>query len=76
MSERLIRIIDSRYNLKFTVPDGGCITIDGVPYKLEYVDETHFYTQGQHCHIWDFGANFIDRGRDVRPYDPAKAVSV
>lgn len=73
MSEKIIRIIDGRYNPKFTVPDGGFITVDGKPYRLEYIDETHFLTEGCYFHICDFGERVIDRGRDVRPYNPQEA---
>ena len=72
---KLIRIIDGRYNPKFTVPDGGFITVDGRPFRLEYIDETHFRTEGCYFHICQFGGRVIDRGRDVRPYDPAQGAN-
>ena len=64
---RIIRIIDGGYNLQFTVEDGGCITLDGKEYQLEYLDETHFRAKGGRCwHICEFGQRVIDQGREVR----------
>jgi hypothetical protein len=64
---REIRIIDGHYHEKFRVPDGGYITVDGKPYQLHYLDETHFYVKGSGCwHICQFGERVIDMGQDVR----------
>ncbi|MDR2668395.1 MAG: hypothetical protein LBC14_00405 [Desulfovibrio sp.] len=63
---REIRIIDGSYNEKFCVPDGGYITVDGTPYQLHYVDETHFSINGTYWNICQFGERVVDRGRDVR----------
>lgn len=67
---KMIRIIDGQYNEKFCVADGGFITVDGKPYQLRYLDETHFETCGRCWHICQFGEQVIDRGRDVQPHTP------
>ena len=66
METKMIRIIDGHYNLQFTVQDGGYISVDGKPYQLRYLDETHFDISGRCWHICQFGENVIDRGQDVR----------
>lgn len=66
---RIIRIIDGHYNLQFTVEDGGWITVDGKPYQLHYMDETHFRTNRQCFHICQFGERVIDRGCIVAKID-------
>ena len=67
---RTIRIIDGRYNLQFTVEDGGWITVNGKPYQLEYLDETHFRAVGGRClHICEFGERVIDQGDIVAKMD-------
>ena len=64
---RTIRIIDGRYKLQFTVQDGESITVDGRPYQLEYLDETHFRAVGGRCwHICEFGERVIDQGCEVK----------
>ena len=63
---RMIRIIDGSYNPQFTVQDGGWISVDGKPYQVRYIDETHFQIDGQYFHICQFGENVIDKGRVVR----------
>jgi hypothetical protein len=71
---REIRIIDGSYNEKFRVPDGGYITVDGKPYQLHYLDETHFSIKGSGCwHICQFGERVIDRGQDVRKMEEEQA---
>ena len=69
-ASRLIRIIDGRYNEQFRVQDGGFITVDGQPYQLRYLDETHFEVCGRCWHICQFGERVIDRGRNVQPNTP------
>lgn len=66
---RTIRIIDGQYNLRFTIEDGGRISVDGKPYRLHYCDETHFRAEdvetGKNAgffHICQFGEKVIDRG--------------
>ena len=68
MKTRTIRIIDGRYNEQFKVPDGGHITVDGKPYQVHFLDETHFEINGTCYHICQFGKLVIDRGRNVRPH--------
>ena len=70
MESKTIRIIDGRYNEKFRVQDGGFITVDGQPYQLRYLDETHFEVCGRCWHICQFGERVIDRGRNVQPNTP------
>ena len=75
MEAKTIRIIDGRYNLQFTVQDGETITVDGKPYQLHYLDETHFRAvnaetgNGTFFHICQFGENVIDRGSVVTKMD-------
>jgi hypothetical protein len=63
-----IRIIDGHYNEKFTVPDGGLISIDGKRYRLRYLNDMNFelialdFEQRDVFHISQFGRNIIDRG--------------
>ena len=66
MDTKKIRIIDGHYNLQFLVEDGGYISVDGKPYQLRYLDETHFDIAGRCYHICQFGELVIDRGQDVR----------
>lgn len=68
---RTVRIIDGQYNLKFTVKDQGWITVDGKPYQLHYIDETHFRINRQYFHICQFGATVIDRGCVVAKMEEA-----
>lgn len=70
MDSKTIRIIDWRYSEKFRVADGGFITVDGEPYQVHYIDETHFRIGSSYYHICQFGERVIDRGRDVRPHTP------
>ncbi len=60
-----IRIIDGHYKDQFTVEDGGWITVDGKPYQVHYIDETHFRINHQYFHICQFGETVIDRGSIV-----------
>ena len=53
------------YNLQFLL-EGGYISVDGKPYHVRYLDETHFDIAGTCYHICQFGERVIDRGRDVR----------
>lgn len=62
---RRIRIIDGHYNLQFTIEDRGWIIVDGKPYQVHYIDETHFRINRQYFHICQFGENVIDRGSVV-----------
>lgn len=65
---KTVRIINGRYNLQFTVPDGGYIKADGKLYQLQYLDETHFRAvnaetgHGTFFHICQFGERVIDQG--------------
>ena len=69
-ANKTIRIIDGRYNLQFTVQDGEWITVDGKPYQLEYLDETHFRAKGGRClHICEFGERVVDQGSIVAKLD-------
>ena len=75
MNTKTIRIIDGRYNLKFTVRDGGQIRAEGKLWTLHYLDETHFRIVGPSqvagiCyHICEFGEKVIDRGVIVEKLD-------
>ncbi len=76
MESKRIRIIDGRYNLRFTVEDGGLITVDSKPYRLHYADETHFRAvdaatgrSAGFFHICEFGERVIDQGRVVAKMD-------
>ena len=61
---------DGHYNLQFTVQDGEWITVDGKPYQLEYLDETHFRAKGGGCfHICEFGQRVVDQGGIVAKMD-------
>ncbi|MDR0826906.1 MAG: hypothetical protein LBN33_03385 [Desulfovibrio sp.] len=67
-----IRIIDGHYNEKFTVPDGGMISIDGKRYRCRYLNGMNFeligldFNSRDIYHISQFGRDIIDRGRDVK----------
>jgi riboflavin synthase alpha subunit len=72
--DKMIRIINGRYEEQFTVPDGGSITVDGVQYRLHYIDETHFQAtnvetgrNANYFHICQFGQLVIDQGQEVLP---------
>lgn len=65
METKMIRIIDGRYNEQFRVEDGGHITVDGKPYQVRYLDETHFQVAGRCFHICEFGERVIDKGQTV-----------
>ena len=75
MEPKIIRIIDGRYNLQFTLEDGGCITADGKLYRLQYLDATHFRAvnaetgHGTFFHICQFGERVIDQGILVEKMD-------
>ncbi len=75
---KIIRIIDGRYNLRFTVEDGGRISVDGKAYRLHYCDETHFRAENVETgksagffHICQFGETVIDRGCVVTKIEEA-----
>jgi hypothetical protein len=73
---REIRIIDGHYNEKFRLPDGGFISVDGKPYQLHYLDETHFAVNavnGRCWHICEFGERVVDQGREVRKFEEEQA---
>ena len=55
--EKQIRFIDSHYNLKFYIPDGGKIKItfrDGhtADRVCKYIDDYHLYVGNCCYHIW------------------------
>jgi len=62
LDSKTIRIIDGRYNLQFTVQDGEWIAVNGKPFQVHYIDETHFKINGQYFHICQFGEKAIDQG--------------
>ena len=76
---KIIRIINGRYSLQFTVADGGYITADGKLYRLQYIDETHFRAvnaetgHGTFFHICQFGEKVIDQGIIVEKMDAGAA---
>jgi hypothetical protein len=66
MENRIIRIIDSYYRKTLLeVEDGGWITVDGKPYQLHYLDETHFQINGECWHRDQFRVRVIEQGRIV-----------
>jgi len=76
-AEKGIRFIDPNYNLKFTVPDGGKITInystgDCREYRCRYIDDYHVEVGDFLYHICEF-AELIDRnGYSVNPVKESK----
>jgi hypothetical protein len=73
LESRTVRIIDGHYNLQFTVEDGGWISVDGKPYQVNYIDETHFRINRQYFHICQFGENVVDKGCIVETMDTPEA---
>jgi hypothetical protein len=70
----MIRIIDGRYNLLFTVEDGGWIRVDGRAWQLEFLDETHFRAKGGSClHNYEFAQKVVDKGCIVEKIDAPAA---
>ena len=66
MDTKKIRIIDGHYNLQLTEEDGGQTSVDGKPYHVRYLVETHFDIAGTCNHTCQFGEWVIERGPDVR----------
>lgn len=60
MSEvRSIRFVDSKYNEKFRIPDGGYIKITmpgniDVPFQCKYIDDYHTQIGSNVYHICEF----------------------
>ena len=74
--DRTIRFIDSRYNLKFTIPDGGSILVrdaDGASSILPctYIDDYHARIGNSVYHICEFAEIMEANGRTCRPWLPA-----
>jgi hypothetical protein len=49
-----IKIIDGHYNEKFSVSDGGIITIDGKPYRCRYLNDMKFELTGRNSRAATF----------------------
>ena len=68
--EKQIRFIDSHYNLKFYIPDGGKIRItfrDGhtVDRVCKYIDDYHLYVGNCFYHICEFAEKMELNGSKV-----------
>ena len=66
-----IRFIDSRYNTKFEVPDGGAIIIKSNNHKkvyyCRYIDDYHFQISCQVFHICQFAELMEKNGTTYEP---------
>jgi len=71
-AEKGIRFIDPNYNLKFTIPDGGKITInfstgDSREYRCRYIDDYHTEVGDFLYHICEFAELMDHNGHEVKP---------
>ena len=74
-SIRNIRFIDSRYNTKFIIPDGGSIlvrSVDGDASILPctYIDDYHARIGNGVYHICEFAEIMEANGSTCRPWQP------
>lgn len=75
--EKQIRFIDSHYNLKFYIPDGGKIRItfrDGhtADRACKYIDDYHLYV-GNYCyHICELAEKMELSGSKVEPVNQSE----
>ncbi len=74
---RSIRFIDSRYNTKFTIPNGGSILVrsaDGHASVLPctYIDDYHAGIGSGVYHICEFAEIMEANGSTCRPWPPAE----
>lgn len=74
--DRRIRFIDSRYNVKFMIPDGGSILVraaDGSASILacSYIDDYHARIGNCVYHICEFAEIMEANGRTCRPWQPS-----
>ncbi len=74
--DRRIRFIDSRYNLKFMIPDGGSILVrdaDGAASILPctYIDDYHARIGTGVYHICEFAEIMEANGRTCVPWQSA-----
>ncbi|MDL2225057.1 hypothetical protein LJC20_02465 [Eubacteriales bacterium OttesenSCG-928-M02] len=70
--DKEIRFIDPNYNELFRIPDGGNVVIthpggeQGVN-TCKYIDDTHFYLDGECLHICQFAEIMMSNGSMVEP---------
>ena len=75
--EKQIRFIDSHYNLKFYIPDGGKIRItfrDGhtADKVCKYIDDYHLYVGNCCYHICEFAEKMELSGSKVEPVNQSE----
>ena len=75
--EKQIRFIDSHYNLKFYIPDGGKIRItfrDGhtADRVCKYIDDYHLYVGNCCYHICEFAEKMELSGSKVEPINQSE----
>ena len=75
--EKQIRFIDSHYNLKFYIPDGGKIRItfrDGhtADRVCKYIDDYHLYVGNCCYHICEFAEKMELSGSKVEPVNQSE----
>ena len=75
--EKQIRFIDSHYNLKFYIPDGGKIKItfrDGhtADSVCKYIDDYHLYVGNCCYHICEFAEKMELNGSKVEPINQSE----
>ena len=75
--EKQIRFIDSHYNLKFYIPDGGKIRItfrDGhtADRACKYIDDYHLYVRNCCYHICEFAEKMELNGSKVEPINQSE----
>ena len=74
-AQKGIRFIDSHYNTKFRLPDGGKITItmpngNKVIETCRYIDEYHMEVGRSLFHICEFAERMEQNGNTVEPLTP------
>ena len=78
-AEKGIRFIDTNYNLKFIIPDGGKITVnfstgDTSEYRCRYIDDYHAEV-GEHLyHICEFAELLERNGHTARAAEKGTAL--
>ena len=74
-AKKQIRFIDSHYNEKFRIPDGGTIRItfstgERVDRLCTYIDDYHVKVGNNVFHICEFAERMEQNGNTVEPVEP------
>lgn len=75
IERKQIRFIDSRYNEKFRIPDGGTIRItfsngEKTERTCRYIDDYHVKVGSNVFHICEFAERMEHNGNKVEPLEP------